>query len=130
LSNEHQPAGHDGRGPAADDTDPRETVGDLAARVGAWETPDGLVHFGSWQAVAAFHHHVLVGVVDQMRQTAPARIALLDAAGIAANVCQEVAELPDRSSPDDWPEAMLVTHEELRAIVVAALGKAMEAGRG
>jgi hypothetical protein len=37
---------------------------------------------------------------------------------LAANICKRVAELPDRSSPDDWPEAMLVTHEELTFIVV------------
>lgn len=40
---------------------------------------------------------------------------------LAARVCREVAELPDRNSPEDWPEAMLVTHDELRAIVLAAL---------
>lgn len=32
-------------------------------------------------------------------------------------VIQRVAELPDRTSPDDWPEAMLVTADELRAIL-------------
>ena len=36
-------------------------------------------------------------------------------------VLQEVAELPNRTSPDDWPEAMLVTHEELTSILRAAL---------
>lgn len=30
-----------------------------------------------------------------------------------------VSELPDRSSPDDWPEAMLVTGPELREIIKA-----------
>lgn len=40
---------------------------------------------------------------------------------LAALVCREVAELTDRNSPVDWPDAMLVTHEELRAIVIAAL---------
>jgi hypothetical protein len=35
-------------------------------------------------------------------------------------VVQAVAELPDRTSPDDWPEAMLVTADELRAILAAA----------
>ena len=40
---------------------------------------------------------------------------------LAAQICQEVAELPDRNSHEDWPEAMLVTHDELRAIVLAAL---------
>jgi hypothetical protein len=34
-------------------------------------------------------------------------------------VIQNVAELPDRNSPDDWPEAMLVTGEELRQIMMA-----------
>lgn len=32
-------------------------------------------------------------------------------------VSQEIAELPDRNSPDDWPEAMLVTHDELKEII-------------
>ena len=43
---------------------------------------------------------------------------------VCNDVIQDVAELPDRSSPDDWPEAMLVTAEELRAIVLAALQNA------
>ena len=42
-------------------------------------------------------------------------------AEVASQVCRAVAELPDRNSPDDWPDAMLVTHEELRAIVLEAL---------
>lgn len=32
-------------------------------------------------------------------------------------VVRRVAELPDRSSPEDWPEAMLVTADELARIV-------------
>jgi len=32
-------------------------------------------------------------------------------------VVQDVAELGDRTSPKDWPEAMLVTAEELKAIL-------------
>lgn len=36
-------------------------------------------------------------------------------------VLQRVAELPDRSSPDDWPEAMLVTHAELERILTDEL---------
>ncbi len=35
----------------------------------------------------------------------------------ADEIVQAVAELPDRTSPDDWPEAMLVTANELRHIV-------------
>lgn len=32
-------------------------------------------------------------------------------------IVRDVAELPDRSSPDEWPEVMLVTDEELRDIL-------------
>jgi hypothetical protein len=41
--------------------------------------------------------------------------------GLADLICRDVAELPDRNSPADWPEAMLVTRDELRSIVLAAL---------
>ena len=40
---------------------------------------------------------------------------------IATEIVQAVAELPDRTSPDEWPEAMLVTAVELQSIVLAAL---------
>lgn len=43
---------------------------------------------------------------------------------IATRICQSVAEIPDRSSPDDWPEAMLVTADELHTIVMCALALA------
>lgn len=39
------------------------------------------------------------------------------ASDLADRIVLRVAELPDRTSPDDWPEAMLVTADELRAIV-------------
>lgn len=35
-------------------------------------------------------------------------------------------ELPDRNSPEDWPEAMLVTGPELRNIVLTALAASPE----
>lgn len=38
---------------------------------------------------------------------------------IATAVVKRVAELPDRSSPDNWPEAMLVTSEELHRIIMS-----------
>jgi len=38
---------------------------------------------------------------------------------IATAVVKRVAELPDRSSPDNWPEAMLVTSEELHDIIMS-----------
>lgn len=50
--------------------------------------------------------------------------------GAVASVCRAVAELPDRNSPADWPEAMLVTHDELadavRTAIAAALGRASQ----
>lgn len=41
----------------------------------------------------------------------------LDATNFVTAVCRDVAELPDRNSPADWPEAMLVTAEELQRII-------------
>lgn len=52
------------------------------------------------------------------------------AADAAGRVCLAVAELPDRNSPEGWPEAMLVTHEELRAIVVAEVGQLIQGAEG
>jgi hypothetical protein len=40
---------------------------------------------------------------------------------IADRIFNDVAELGDRNSPDDWPEAMRVTHDELRTIVLDAI---------
>lgn len=40
---------------------------------------------------------------------------LIEAA--AWDVCRDVAELPDRTSPETHPEWMMVTQEELAAIV-------------
>lgn len=37
--------------------------------------------------------------------------------GIIRRVITRVCELPDRTSPEDWPEAMLVTDEELHHIL-------------
>lgn len=36
-------------------------------------------------------------------------------------IIRDVAELPDRTSPDDWPEVMLVTADELTIILERAL---------
>jgi hypothetical protein len=43
------------------------------------------------------------------------------AAGIAEQVCRDVAELPDRTSPEDQPDMMLVTAEELAEIITRQL---------
>lgn len=41
-------------------------------------------------------------------------------------VLQRVAELPDRTSPDDWPDAMLVTQDELRHILADELAAVLQ----
>ena len=48
---------------------------------------------------------------------------------LVQRIVRDVAELPDRDSPEDWPEAMLVTGDELAEIVRSALaaGGAQEA---
>jgi hypothetical protein len=51
----------------------------------------------------------------RLRRSAQPVEALLD------DIVRQVAELPDRSSPEDWPEAMLVTSDELRSILTAIL---------
>ena len=51
------------------------------------------------------------------------------AAAIAALIVRDVAEIPDRCSPDDQPEMMLVTSDELTHIVMRRLA-ALEADDG
>ena len=42
---------------------------------------------------------------------------------IAQGIARDVAELPDRTSPDDQPDMMLVSAKELEAIVLAYLNR-------
>ena len=42
-------------------------------------------------------------------------------------ILNRVAELPDRSSPEDWPEAMLVTEEELGEVLVNEIASNLRA---
>lgn len=39
---------------------------------------------------------------------------------LADKLVLDVCELPDRTSPEDWPEALLVTSEELHAMAMTA----------
>lgn len=41
-------------------------------------------------------------------------------------IIQDVAELPDRSSPEDWPEALILTGEELEEILIQNLADSFE----
>ena len=67
----------------------------------------------------------LKGVPQPAKPEAEARIVTSHALpvtmwdSIATAVVKRVAELPDRSSPDNWPEAMLVTSEELHDIIMS-----------
>ncbi len=57
----------------------------------------------------------------------PEQLEAKVATGIAkriAAVVRDVCELPDRSSPDDWPEVMLVTPGELMTILIKHFGAA------
>lgn len=38
---------------------------------------------------------------------------------LADEFVRDVCELPDRTSPEDWPEAMLITGEELHEMLLA-----------
>ena len=38
-------------------------------------------------------------------------------------IIRDVAELPDRTSPEDWPEALIVTSDELEEILTQHLGE-------
>jgi hypothetical protein len=40
------------------------------------------------------------------------------AADLAARYLQEVLEFDDRTSPDDWPEALLITGQELTDLLI------------
>lgn len=47
---------------------------------------------------------------------------------VVAAIVQRVAELPDRTSPEDWPEAMLVTADELSFIIMSEFARAIQDG--
>lgn len=51
-----------------------------------------------------------------------------EAERLADAIVREVAELPDRDSPADWPAAMLVTSDELRGIVLAHIQRGVPDG--
>ena len=68
---------------------------------------------------------VLNGIED-LRAQRDAAIAAQNDAGadeIRAAILRDVAELPDRTSPDDWPEAMVVTDAELGTIIDKHVGQ-------
>jgi hypothetical protein len=50
-----------------------------------------------------------------------------DAERLADEIVREVCELPDRTSPDDQPDALMVTWQELRTIIIRELEPVLEA---
>lgn len=56
---------------------------------------------------------------EHMRLAHQAVVPIATMQAIATAIVKRVAELPDRTSPDDWPQAMLVTSEELRHIIMS-----------
>lgn len=75
----------------------------------------------TWFAVNALQEFVdfvrLWDIYDRIASEKPRTAVSVESGDIAALICRDVAELPDRTSPDDWPDAMLVTAEELQDIV-------------
>lgn len=86
----------------------------LAALRAVKDSPPGQIPRDYWHACTLAHNELEAA-------THPQVIDKVDAERIATAVCQEVADLDDRNSPEDWPEAMLVTADELRAIVLAVI---------
>lgn len=73
---------------------------------------------GVWAREQCFQHNMSLGF-------RAAKFAILKGKPMSLNVdawidsiIRDVAEIPDRNSPDNSPEIMLVTSKELRAIIV------------
>lgn len=72
-------------------------------------------------AAAAQPQPVAQPVLAQPSEAATAESQVLTFSDVASRVCRAVAELPDRNSPEGWPDAMLVTQSELHGIMMDAL---------
>lgn len=93
---------------------------------GEWSDPalslDAILAFRPWTVGEAM-------AASGGARALPSRIPLsegsgrLDVKAIAHHIIQDVAELPDRTSPDDKPDLLLVTEDELEGIICAALNE-------
>lgn len=70
------------------------------------------------KAIGAHADEALAALSAAQAPTAAPGGSWTDIGAIADLIVRDVCELPDRTSPDDWPEAMLVTGEELYALIV------------
>lgn len=91
---------------------------DRAEMVTGRGDPEGAV------SITAHGWEIVFEAFDKARaalQSRPADNTGLVDDGLLWDICRDVAELPDRDSPEDWPEAMLVTADELHCILVNRL---------
>lgn len=114
--------------PVGFDVDPKETVGQLAERVGAWETPEGFVSFGSWMAVAAFRHHVLAGAAKQWKQMEETRATL--AGEPVEAIRQALRDLSATMGGDGEEPLTEIIKDAIAALAGAAQGAEPSALRG
>lgn len=95
----------------------RSTTGPDFAPVDYWagrlhEVCDSAIETALKTGAAHIEIKVLSKEIQLSRQFVKGERSML-AREIAERIAKDVAELSDRTSPDDWPEAMLVTAEEL-----------------
>ncbi|WP_230680954.1 hypothetical protein [Paracidovorax cattleyae] len=87
----------------------------------AYEVVDGDDRAAAMREAVARAEAVIASGRESLRLQQASTPAEEDADGIALDVCRQVAELPDRNSPEHWPQAMLVTADELHMIVREAI---------
>ncbi|SOE37597.1 hypothetical protein [Delftia acidovorans] len=90
-------------------------------------TGRGILVYKNCSVIEAEQAPYVLGLIAAASKPAAVAGPVLDVRAIAAAVCQRVAELPDRNSPEDWPEAMLVTGQELIDVVTCELEQAQAA---
>lgn len=92
-----------------------QSVERLAARGGlSWAELHAVLHNRAWQKM---DENTAIAECRKLEATYVTR----DSIDIGS-IIQAISELPGRTSPEDWPEAMLVTAEELEAILRPCLG--------
>lgn len=72
------------------------------------------------QILAKLHPEKAEAALSAKRVVTPKQIE-----EFARDACQWLCELPDRTSPDDWPEACLVTGDEMHDYLVERLTEAL-----
>jgi hypothetical protein len=98
----------------------------LVRRVGklVLQEDDGVFRNQTFENCKLLNCEIRDSRIERSENIWPAPPEMARAEAVADKVVQGVAELPDRTSPDYWPEAMLVTKGELRTIVMGAIDAA------